>query len=71
VKPEEVLFAERLKMQGVIADIIGQLAYYKKRPLDWKKLLALAGIAVLVLVLLLMIPNIVSGFQHTGTVKVP
>ena len=71
VKPEEVLFAERLKMQGVIADIIGQLAYYKKKPWDWKRLLALAGIAVLVIVLLLMIPNIVSGFQHTGTVKVP
>jgi len=71
VKPEEVLFAERLKMQGVIADIIGQLAYYKKKPWDWKRLLALAGIAVLVLVLLLMIPNIVSGFQHMGTVKVP
>ena len=71
VKPEEVLFAERLKMQGVIADIIGQLAYYKKRPWDWKRLLALAGIAVLVIVLLLMIPNIVSGFQHMETVKVP
>ena len=71
VKPEEVLFAERLKMQGVIADIIGQLAYYKKKPWDWKRLLALAGIAALVLVLLLLLPSIVGGFQHMGTVKVP
>jgi hypothetical protein len=70
VKPEEVLFAERLKMQGVIADIIGQLAYYRKKPLDWKKLLAI--IAVLVVVLLLLLPGIIGGFQHmAGTVKVP
>jgi hypothetical protein len=71
VKPEEVLFAERLKMQGVIADIIGQLAYYRKKPLDWKRLLALAGIAVLVLVLFLLLPGIIGGFQHMGTVRVP
>jgi hypothetical protein len=71
VKPEEVLFAERLKMQGVIADILGKLAYYRRKPLDWKRLLALAGIAVLVLVLLLLLPGIIGGFQRMGTVRVP
>jgi hypothetical protein len=70
VRPEEILFAERLKMQGVIADIIGQLAYYKKRPLNWKKLLAVAGIAILVLVLLLLLPGIIGGMQH-AVVRVP
>jgi hypothetical protein len=44
VKPEEVLFAERLRMQAVLADIIGQLAYYRKKPWDWKRLLALAAL---------------------------
>jgi hypothetical protein len=70
VKPEEVLFAERLKMQGAIADILGKLAYYRKRPLDWKKLLVIAGIAILVLFLLLLLPGIIGGLQK-AVVKVP
>jgi hypothetical protein len=70
VKPEEVLFAERLKMQGVIADVLGKLAYYRKKPLDWKKLLALVGIAILVLVLLLLLPGIIGTMQH-AVVRVP